>query len=453
MSIFKDNDIRGLYPQEWNKETAYQIGLALPEIFEGKRIVIGRDGRTSSEEILNALSNGLMERGVELVDIGIVDTPAVYFSVGYYGFDGGIMITASHNPVGYNGLKLTGKNVVPIEGHTGLSELKKIILSGRELTDRSVGSHTKLDITADYINHLCQFKTKTDEILAVFDCSHGSAGRFIHQIFTESEQDSFYLNDRVDGTFPIHGPNPTLRENLQQLIKKCRDTGAGVGFCFDGDGDRVVMIDDEGEVVSPDLITAILGIYYFKIRRTELESKKVLVDIRSSRSVSEFLLDLGADVEPCPVGHAKIKKLMRDKKAIFAGELTGHYYFSDYYYSDSAWITVFRVLAVLSEEKIKLSDLRKKILKYQYSGEINFKVENPELVMSLYLKIYSDAEVTRLDGLRFDYPDWWFILRKSGTEPLVRLVLESYGTVDLGEKQKELTEIMESQISSGRVLL
>jgi len=446
MNVFKENDIRGLYPQDWNRETAYRIGYLIPEVISGRKIVIGRDGRESSEEIFQSVTQGLNDRGLDVIDIGVVDTPAVYFTVGNFRYDGAVMITASHNPVGYNGLKLTGKNAVPIDSITGLDLLKRLLKKRTDFSIEGKGEVIQKDISPDYCKYLKKYRSGNSGLKAVYDCSNGSIASNIHAILKDDTHNSILLNDSVISDFPNHGPNPILPENLLQLRARIKETNADIGFCFDGDGDRVVIVDKEGEIVSPDLITALIGIYYFRLFPEErMGNNKVLVDLRSSQSVSEFLKDLGADVIACPVGHSKIKKIMRAEKALFAGELTGHYYFSENYYSDSAWISVFRILTVLSEGNISLRDLKSELLKYGHSGEINFTVKDSGKVIDKLLDVYSDAEIFYMDGYKFVYPDWWFIVRESGTEPLLRLVLETRDSDALNKKIREVSEIIQRQ--------
>ncbi|RKX72500.1 MAG: phosphomannomutase/phosphoglucomutase [Spirochaetes bacterium] len=444
MNIFKDNDIRGLYPQDWNRETAYRIGYLIPEVITGRNIVIGRDGRESSKEIFQSIAEGLNDRGVDVIDIGVVDTPAVYFTVGYFGYDGAIMITASHNPVGYNGLKLTEKNAIPIDSKNGLDLIKSLLNTSKEIPFEGKGDVLQKDISLDYCNYLKKFRPQNSRLKAVYDCSNGSIASNIHAILKDDTDNSILINDRVIGDFPNHGPNPTLPENLVQLQDKIKETRADIGFCFDGDGDRVVIVDNDGEIVSPDLITALIGIYYFKLFPEKREgNNKVLVDIRSSQSVSESLENIGAEVIACPVGHSKIKKIMRAENALFAGELTGHYYFSENYYSDSAWISVFRILTVLSEGDLNLRDLKAELLKYGHSGEINFTVKDSGKLIDKLQGIYSDAVISDMDGYKFVYPDWWFIVRKSGTEPLLRLVVETRESDALNAKINEISKIIQ----------
>lgn len=443
MSIFKDNDIRGLYPEDWDRETAFDIGNSIPDILEGKNFVIGRDGRESSLEIVNFVTNGLIERGISVTDIGVVDTPAVYFSIGKYNFDAGLMITASHNPVGYNGIKITGKNGKPIESGSGLKKLEQLVFHHKRISCEDKGLVKSLDITEDYVSFVKSFQKSRKNLKAVFDCSNGSAGRFIHSILSNFPGQAEILNAEVDGYFPNHGPNPVLAENLKQIKKQVIETGADIGFCFDGDADRVVVIDNKGEVVSPDLLTAIIGYYYLKLDENKASDKpKILVDIRSSNSIGEYLRNLGANVVTCPVGHAKIKKQMREEDSLFAGELTGHYYYKENLYCDSAWISIFRVLSVLSESQRTLQEFRDEILQYYYSGEMNFKVDDAGKVINKLRASYSDAVINDLDGYRFDYPDWWFIIRKSGTEPLIRLVAEARSKAVYDQKISEVISII-----------
>ncbi len=448
MSIFKQNDIRGRYPEEWNSLTAYKIGCALSEIFEGNRIVVGRDGRTTSKEILDSVSSGLIEKDFKVYNIGIVDTPAVYFAVGRYGFDGGLMITASHNPAGYNGIKITFKGALPVDYETGIKKIEKLVneMEKVSLPERSnIGGMESFDIESDYIDFLDNFKGDYTGLKVVFDCSNGSAGRFIKKLFYDFKGSVEIINDTIDGMFPAHGPNPLSPGSLTQLVERVLETGADAGFCFDGDADRVVMVDDKGQVVSPDIITALMGLSLL-----EKKGDKVLVDIRSSNSVKEFLSENGASPVICPVGHAKIKKILRDTDALYGGELTGHYYYRDNYFCDSAWITVFTMLNVIKATGDSLSTLSRRIMKYAFSGEKSFKLPDQEKqnsVMRKLLENHSDALINTLDGIRFDYPDWWFIIRKSGTEPLIRLVLEADTEEKMDKKIKAVTEEIHEYIT------
>ena len=449
MSIFKSNDIRGLYPKEWDSDTAYRIGLAFSVVIQGSRIVIGRDGRNSSDEIFTFLTKGLVESGMEISDLGIVDTPAVYFSVGTYGFDGGIMITASHNPVGYNGLKLTGRNAIPIVSENGLKRIEEMVgsISHNSKPNRKRGRIVHFDIQEAYVNYLAEYKEDYSDLNAVFDCSNGAAGRFASQLLADFQGNAVIINNTIDGQFPAHGPNPSAEGSIDQLREKVLESGSAVGFCFDGDADRVVMVDDKGSIVSPDLVTALLGQYFTEKEKMSSPESKVLVDIRSSNAVSEYLKTIGALPLKCPAGHARIKRMLREEDAVCAGELTGHYYYRDNFYCDSAWITVFILLNILSSTGEKLSYLKKRIMKYAFSGEISFPFESSgkqEQVISQLLERYSTAEIEQVDGFRFNFSNWWFIVRKSGTEPLLRIVVEAEESGEMEKRVKSLSkEIME----------
>ncbi|HEB11391.1 MAG TPA: phosphomannomutase/phosphoglucomutase [Spirochaetales bacterium] len=376
MSVFKVNDIRGLYGKEWDYETAFRIGFYLPGLLAAEKILVGRDARLSSPEVFKALTSGILAAGCSVVDMGACATPALYFATIHYAFKGSVMITASHNPPEYNGLKISKGGALPLGYEEGFKRLEELV------------------------------KVKPEP----------------------------------DGNFPSHGPDPSRPENLESLKKKVKEEGTDLGMCFDGDGDRVVFIDEMCNFVSPDLITAVLGLHYFKHYPEKVkENTRVLYDIRSSRSVKEYITAMGGEAEFCPVGHAEIKRRLRQRGGLFAGELTGHYYFSENHFCDSALIASFFVLSVLSKEGISLSTLISAISKYHYSGEINFQVENKEKVIDHIRNVYGQGLVSSIDGLKIDFPDWWFIIRNSTTESYLRLVLEAGSAEELTVKKEELT--------------
>lgn len=342
MSVFKVNDIRGLYGKEWDYETAFRIGFYLSGLLAAEKILVGQDARLSSPEVFKALTSGILAAGCSVVDMGACATPALYFATIHYAFKGSVMITASHNPPEYNGLKISKGGALPLGYEEGFKRLEELV------------------------------KVKPEP----------------------------------DGNFPSHGPDPSRPENLESLKKKVKEEGTDLGMCFDGDGDRVVFIDEMCNFVSPDLITAVLGLHYFKHYPEKVkENTRVLYDIRSSRSVKEYIIAMGCEAEFCPVGHAEIKRRLRQRGGLFAGELTGHYYFSENHYCDSALIASFFVLSVLSKEGISLSTLISAISKYHYSGEINFQVENKEKVIDHIRNVYGQGLVSSIDGLKIDFPD------------------------------------------------
>jgi phosphomannomutase len=444
MSIFKTYDIRGIYGEEWERETAYRIGRSLPTLLGARDILIGRDARLSSEEIMEALSTGILDSGSDVTDAGLCSTPAVYFSTAFYKFDGSVMITASHNPPQYNGLKISRENAVPVGYSTGLDRLEAMAAkAAAETVAPSTGRGTLAhkDIRADYLTHLSRFKSGIGDIKTIVDCSNGMAGIFIHDVFSDLAMDITFMYDDPDGRFPNHDPNPLVEENLSDLKAKVRETNADLGICFDGDADRVMFVDENGRFVSPDLITALLARYYFlHFPARRLGSNVVLYDVRSSRSVVEEITRLGGRPVICQVGHSYAKKLLRETNGIVGGELAGHYYFKENFFCDSGVIASLAVLSVLSKEKILLSEFVDEVQKYSYSGEINFEVQEKEKIIRNLLSDYYDGELNDIDGVRIDYPSWWFNVRPSNTEPYLRLVVEADSHEELQERTQELKE-------------
>jgi phosphomannomutase len=446
MGIFKSYDIRGIYGREWDERTARKIGCLLPGLLKAGKIVLGRDARLSSMEIFRALSSGLLEAGCGVADIGLCDTPAVYFATARYGFDGGVMITASHNPPEYNGLKVSRANAVPVGFDTGLNELERLVASEARPPSRagtrSRGQLSVLDIRADYVAHLMRFASGISRISAVIDCSNGTVAVYLREILQRIPGRFVQIFAEPDGRFPNHPPNPLVERNLSALKERVLAENADLGFCFDGDADRVMFVDEKGTFISPDLITCLIGYYYFRFNRGRLDSgsRVATYDVRSSRAVVECLNALGAEPRICRVGHSYAKKLLRDTDGIFGGELAGHYYFRENYFCDSGMIAALVVLSVLSRERESLSGMISALRKYHFSGEINFEVPNAAEIVERIRGDYSEGALTDIDGIRIDFPTWWFNLRKSNTEPLLRLVIEAVSAEELGERKDELME-------------
>ncbi len=440
MGIFKSYDIRGIYNKDWNSQIAYRIGFFLPRLLNAKNIIVGRDARISSPEIFENLTRGITDAGCNAINIGLCSTPACYFATAFYKADGSVMITASHNPKEYNGLKISREMAIPVGYETGLNQLEKMITQSIQPVAKK-GTLEELDIKADYLAHIDKFKEKISGIKVVIDCSDGSAGIFIHDVFKDVEADISFMYDTPNGEFPHHEPNPLIESNLTDLKNRVKKENADIGICFDGDADRVMFVDENGNFISPDLITALIGIYFFKHHPEKPgKDKTVLYDVRSSRSVVEYVKKLGGVPVMCKVGHSHAKKLLRETNGIYGGELAGHYYFRENYYCDSGMIAALTVLAILSREKRKISEMIKEISKYYYSGEINFKVENKTEIIEEIKKQYSKGKLITLDGIRVEFPTWWFNLRASNTEPLLRLVVEASTPTELNIKVRELTD-------------
>ncbi|RKX80963.1 MAG: phosphomannomutase/phosphoglucomutase [Spirochaetes bacterium] len=440
MGIFKSYDIRGIYNKDWDREKAYRIGFFLPRLLNSKKIIVGRDIRLSSDEIFHTLSNGINDAGADVLDIGLCDTPACYFATAFYNITGSVMITASHNPKEYNGLKISREQAIPVGYETGLNKLEAMS-AGEVKPLSSKGKTEKLDIKSDYLKHLNKFKNGIGEIKAVIDGSNGMVGIFIHDVVKGLSAEISFMYDNPDGNFPNHAPNPLIEANLKDLEAKVVETKADVGICFDGDADRVMFIDEKGKFISPDLITALIGLHFFKhYPEKPGKDKTVLYDVRSSRSVPEFISKLGGSPTICKVGHSHAKKLLRDTNGIYGGELAGHYYFRENYYCDSGMIAALTVLSILSIEKKPISELISSISHYYYSGEINFEVNDKKAVIDRIQKSYTYGELNTLDGIRIDFPEWWFNLRPSNTEPYLRLVVEANSPSELEKRVEELTE-------------
>jgi phosphomannomutase len=440
MGVFKSYDIRGIYNQEWDKDLAYRIGFFLPALLETKRILVGRDARESSVEIFETLSRGIRDAGCDVTDIGLCSTPSVYFATAHYEYGGSVMITASHNPPNYNGLKISRAQAIPVGYDTGLDRLEQMV---RQETSpvSAPGKLDTLDIRRAYLEHLEPYIEAVRDIKAVIDCSDGMASVFIHDVMRNVQGEVITMYDQPDGSFPHHPPNPLIEANLADVKQRTLAEGADLGICFDGDGDRVMFVDEAARFVSPDLIIALLGLHFFRQSGQDHSGEVVTYDVRTSRSVVEYIEALGGKPVICKVGHSHAKKLMRDRNGIYGGELAGHYYFRDNYFCDSGMISALLVLAIVSRKKRSFSELIAEIVKYHYSGEINFRTDAKDLIIEAVLSEYGSqpgARLTDIDGIRLDFPDWWFNLRKSNTEPYLRLVVEASSAHSLTDRTAEL---------------
>lgn len=441
MSAFKAYDIRGIYNKDFDKETVYKIGFFLPKLLKSKEVVVGRDVRTTSDEIFEALSRGITDSGSDVWDIGLATTPMVYFATVHLESDASVQITASHNPAEYNGLKISRTKALPVGSATGLKELEAMVNNETIVVAKEKGSILKKDAKTPYLAFLKQFAPDTSNLDISLDLSHGMANLLAKDVLGEHHH---YLYDHFDGTFPAHEPNPLEEENCKDLMEAVIANKSDIGVIFDGDADRVMFIDEKGRFLQPDYITAVLGNHYLK-----KEKGNVLVDIRTSRSTTEYLAKHGANVHIWKVGHAFAKIKLRDIKAIFGGELAGHYYFRDFFNCDSGFLAALIVLGVVSDLKkqgITLSCFIDTIIAYANSGEINFKLEEKDKAMqALYTEYAENAKpdkVLDFDGYRIEFPTWWFNVRKSNTEPYLRLVVEAKTNEELEERKKALTVII-----------
>ncbi len=455
-TVFKAYDIRGLVDGELSEKMAYQLGRAFVVFLKesgknltAKKLVVGQDMRSSSPAFAKAVSQGLLDEGVDVVDIGLCSTPLFNFACAHYPEQaGGIMVTASHNPAKYNGFKITLENGLPVGENNGLKRLKELVLADNFLPAQFGAKIESKNVYPDYeakIFSLVNPQT-IKPMKLVIDAGNGMAKVTIPKILAKLPIEVEYLYLEPDGNFPNHEANPLKTETLRDLQKKVMENKADFGFALDGDADRIGLIDELGEVVPASFVGGLIGLEVLKKHPAGL----MLMDLRCSRSVKETWEKLGAKTDLCKVGHANIKKSMKERGAIFASELSLHVYYNDLYDLESPDLSLLYILKILSEQNQKLSELWKPLNYYFHSGEINFEVENKEEILEKLAEKYADAEINKLDGLLFTYPDlpageagWWFSIRASNTEPVLRLNLEAKTEEVMKGKVKEVRKIIE----------
>ena len=436
MGAFHAYDIRGVYNVDFDKHTAYKVGYFIPELLSTDKVLVGRDCRVSSPEVHEYLVKGITDAGADVYDIGLSTTPMVYFGTANYGFKASVQITASHNPREYNGMKVSRENALPVGLDTGLGQIQEWIESGRPTPHAAVkGKVVEMDIHKDYLDFLLKFKGDYSGLNIAFDLSNGMAGLYAREIFGDEPS---YIFEDLDGTFPNHEANPLIPKNVVPLQNLVKEVGADVGVIYDGDADRVMFVDDEGKFISPDLMIAVLGHYYVEERGLK---GIVLQDIRSSKAVGEYLAPMGCQMETWKVGRAFAAKKLRELDGVWGGELAGHYYFRDFFYSDSgllASMLILRVVAAMKMRGISLSMLIRRIARYKNSGEINFRIEDKKGAMDAVREYFTSAETPTatmdFDGYRVEFPDWWFNIRPSNTEPYLRFICEATSDELLEEK-------------------
>ncbi|MBI1870928.1 MAG: phosphomannomutase/phosphoglucomutase [Chlamydiae bacterium] len=433
--IFKAYDIRGIYPTQINEEIAYKIGYAISKVFEKGTVAVGRDMRTSSLSLFQHLTSGLNDGGVDVIDVGLISTPMINFTTAHYQYDGGVMITASHNSKEYNGVKLCRWGAYPVSYKTGIAEIEKKVqfLKKIEPAPKKGKIYTK-DVIDDYVQHVLKFAKKIKKLKIVVDAGNGMGGLIAPKLLDFFPCEVIPLYFELDGTFPHHDANPLEPENMRDLQKAVLEHKADLGAAFDGDADRVMFVDNEGKIVSADVATALIAKEFLECHPGET----VLYDLRSSWIVKEEIEKYGGKAQMCRVGHAFIKQALREANGIFAGELSGHYYFRDNFFADSAAIAFVMMLNVLSKDGKSFASRIKPLKRYASTGELNSKVKDPDSLMSQIEKKFSGGRVFHLDGLSIEFKDWWFNLRKSNTEPLLRLNVEAKTPELLKEKSGEI---------------
>lgn len=450
MGAFHAYDIRGVYNVDFDKEVAYKVGFFIPELLSADKVLVGRDVRVSSEEIHEYLLKGLTDAGADVYDVGLSTTPMVYFGTANYGFKASVQITASHNPAEYNGMKVSRENALPVGLDTGLGQIKEWIESGRECVPAAVkGQVHQMDIRADYLAFLLKYKGDWSGLKIAMDVSNGMASLFVRDIFGDQPA---YIYEELDGRFPNHEPNPLVQKNVEALKNLVSETKADIGVIFDGDADRVMFVDENSRFISPDLMIAVLGHYFLEERG---EKGLIHQDIRSSKAVGEYLAPMGGVMNTWRVGRAYAALKLREIDGVFGGELAGHYYFRDFFYSDSgllAAILIINVVAKMKAQGVSLSQLIARIEKYQNSGEINFRLEDKKGAMDAVRDYFMSTEKSTaymdFDGYRVEFPDWWFNIRPSNTEPYLRFLCEATSKELLDEKVAKVRQILTEQFGA-----
>jgi phosphomannomutase len=437
--IFKAYDIRGSYPDELDEEMARNIGAAFVRLLNAQRIVIGRDMRLSASALAKAFIEGAIASGAAVTDIGMTTTPLLYYAIIEGRFDGGAMVTASHLPGGMNGLKLCRQDAIPLSGDHGLPELERLVTEKPPARQRRTagGSYRELDMSEKYIEKLSTFVHNPKPLKIAVDAGNGMAGPEVFSLFKRFPVWKLIpLYMEPDGRFPHHIANPLLPSATRDLQAMVIREQADIGVAFDGDADRCGLIDEKGNRIPEDLVTALIAEFLL----TKEPGATILYDLRSSRIVPETITRLGGKAIRSRVGHAFIKATMREVNALFAGELSGHYYYRDMGFTDNALFTMIQMLNFLSLKKMPLSDIIRPLQTYYATGEINIQVKDKEAVFATLEAHYKDAQQDHLDGLTIAYDSWWFNLRASNTEPLLRLNLEANDVTTREEKRKEILE-------------
>ena len=453
MSFFKAYDMRGTFGVDFNLDTVYKVGRALPQVVKGGRWLVGRDCRTTSDAVHDALVKGLCDSGVEVSDLRHCTTPMVYYFTAADGFDGSVMITASHNPPTDNGLKVSKATALPVGYANGLNEVERMVRGGdsQEPKDGATSSSALRlaqmpEALARYIAWQKERGGDFSGLKFAVDCSNGMASILAHEIFSEA----VFVNDTLDGTFPNHSPNPLKAEAREQIAKVVREKGLDCGVIFDGDADRAMFVDENGEFVQPDYLIPVVA----RATRATLKDSnaqtlfKIIHDVRTSRGAIETLCEDGFEPVMVPVGHAFAKPILREVGALCGGELAGHYYFSEFFGCDSGVLAATRILSEIAKAKSAgqtFSEMMRPIVsRYANSGELNFKVDDKDAAIARVLCAAKALGVetgrSKMDGVRLEFADGWVSVRKSNTEPYLRLLVECRTREMLGDWVKRLSD-------------
>ena len=443
-AVFKAYDVRGIVPDELDADGAYALARGYVDAFEPRVMAIGRDMRLSSPEIAAAAVRGASDAGADVVDLGQIGTEMLYFAVGEYGYEGGLQVTASHNPAAYNGMKIVRRGALPVGSDTGLDKIKERALGEQAPPAGKAGAVSQRDVYAGFHDRVSEFidASAIRPLSLVLDGCNGMAGPMIGPVLDRLPVRTSAHNFEPDGHFPNHEPNPLLEENRRFIMERVRTEGADLGIAWDGDADRCFFIDDTGEFVPGDLITALIA-------QTMLErhpGATIVYDLRASWAVRDVVRAAGGTALENRVGHAFIKARIRKEDAVFAGEVSGHYYFRDFYYCDTGVVPALVLIELVSRAGVPLSELLRPFReKYFISGEINSTVSDVPLKLQQLKERYGPSadRVSHLDGISFEFGDWHFNVRPSNTEPLLRLNLEALDAETMAARRDEVLGLIQ----------
>ncbi len=442
MSIYKAYDIRGTYPDQLDEERARRIGAAVVRYLDARRLVVARDMRTMARSVQDAVVEGVTAQGCDAVDIGLASTPCAYHAMGTIPCDGGIVVTASHNPKEYIGLKICRAGPIPLSGDEGIPQIKELAEGPEPAPAARRGRREEISVRDDFIEKMVAMaggpEAIPEQTIAV-DYANGMGAYEGAEVFRRFPKlNVVALYEDLDGTFPNHEANPLKEANLRDLKRAVAEHGASLGLAFDGDADRCAFVDGEGRTVGADLITVILARHML----SRHPGAGIIYDLRSSKIVPETVEKLGGYAVMERVGHSFMKDTMRKKGLIGGGELSGHFYFSEFHNSDCGLLAGLWVLVQLGKEGKTLKEAADELRVYHQSGEINFRIEDKEAAMEKVAAAYADGEISRLDGILIRFDDWWLNLRPSNTEPYLRLVMEADTAERLEEKKRELIALL-----------
>jgi phosphomannomutase len=440
--VFKAYDVRGIYPDEIDDEGAYAVGRGYVQQFEPRRIAVGRDMRLSSPQIAAAVMRGAADEGAEVLDLGLVGTEMVYFAVGNLELEGGIMVTASHNPKEYTGMKIVRRGALPVGGESGLLDVRDRAVA---VSDRTGGGEERVsayDIWPEYVDRVLSFidVSAVRPLKVVIDAANGMAGAMLPPVLERLPVEAVNCFFDLDGSFPNHEPNPLLPENREFIVRKTLEEGADLGVAFDGDADRCFFVDDSGEFVPGDFATALLALSVLE----KEPGAKIIYDVRASWAVPDTITEAGGVPLINRVGHAYIKHRMRKEHAAFGGEVSGHYYFREFSQADSGVVPFLIMLELISKQGRKLSEILAPFRsRYFLTGELNMPVSDVALKLQELKERYSaEGEVSHLDGISVNAKDWHFNVRPSNTEPLLRLNLEARSQELMERKRDEVLDLI-----------